>query len=54
MDTTDLKVLLINASTMALSFSNLENVLKILLLLASIGYTAQKWYFMNKRNGGGE
>jgi hypothetical protein len=52
MDTTDLKVLLINSSTMAISFSNLENTLKILLLLASIGYTAQKWYFMNKRNGG--
>ena len=54
MDNTDLKVLLINSSTMAISFSNLENTLKILLLLASIGYTAQKWYFMNKRNGGGK
>jgi hypothetical protein len=52
MDTTDIKVLLLNTSTMAISFSNLENTLKILLLLASIGYTAQKWYFMNKRNGG--
>jgi hypothetical protein len=49
MDTTDIKVLLLNTSTMAISFSNLENTLKILLLLASIGYTAQKWYFMNKR-----
>jgi hypothetical protein len=48
MDTTDLKVLLINSSTMAISFSNLENTLKILLLVASIGYTAQRWYLMNK------
>ena len=48
MDTTDLKVLLINSSTMAISFSNLENTLKILLLIASIGYTAQRWYLMNK------
>lgn len=49
MDTTDIKVLLFNASTMAISFSNLENTLKIILLLASIGYTAQKWYYMNKK-----
>ena len=48
MDTTDFKVLLINSSTMAISFSNLENTLKILLLVASIGYTAQRWYLMNK------
>ena len=48
MDTTDFKVLLINASTMAISFSNLEAILKIILLLASIGYTAQRWYYMNK------
>jgi len=37
-----------NASTLALSFSNLEATLKIVLLLASIGYTAQRWYLMNK------
>jgi len=49
MDTTDLKVLSFNAATMALSFSEIEAILKILLLVASIGYTAQKWYFMNKR-----
>jgi len=49
MDTTDIKVLLFNASTMAVSFSNIEDALKIILLIASIGYTAQKWYFMNKK-----
>jgi hypothetical protein len=48
MATTDLKLFLMNASTLALSFSNLEATLKILLLLASIGYTAQRWYLMNK------
>jgi len=48
MDTTDLKVLTFNAASMALSFSELEEFLKILLLLASIGYTAQKWYIINK------
>ena len=49
MDTTDLKVLTVNAATMALSFSELEEVLKILLLLASIGYTMQKWWIINKK-----
>ena len=50
MDATDIKVLLMNASTMALSFSNIEATLKITLLIASIGYTAQRWYLMNKKN----
>jgi len=51
MNTTDLKVYLMNVSTMAISFSNLEATLKIvLLLIASIGYTAQRWYLMNKEN----
>ncbi len=49
MDTTDIKVFLFNASTMAISFSNVENALKIILLIASIGYTAQRWYYMNKK-----
>jgi hypothetical protein len=50
MDATDLKVLLLNASTMAISFSTLEAALKIALLIASIGYTIQRWYLMNKNN----
>jgi hypothetical protein len=37
-----------NAATMAISFSTLEDTLKIVLLIASIGYTAQRWYLMNK------
>lgn len=50
MDATDIKVLLMNASTMAISFANIEAALKITLLVASIGYTAQRWYLMNKEN----
>jgi hypothetical protein len=50
MDATDLKVLLLNASTMAISFSTLEAALKITLLIASIGYTIQRWYLMNKKD----
>ena len=49
MDATDIKVILFNASTFVLSFSDLESTLKIVLLLASIGYTVQKWYLMNKK-----
>ena len=48
MDTTDIKVLILSSATMAVSFSNIEDTLKILLLIASIGYTAQRWYLMNK------
>lgn len=44
----DLKILLINSTTFLVSFSELENILKIILLLASIGYTAQRWYYMHK------
>lgn len=50
MDATDLKVLVLNASTMAISFSTLEAALKIALLIASIGYTIQRWYLMNKKD----
>jgi len=48
MGQTDLKLLLINSTTFLVSFSDLENILKIILLLASIGYTAQRWWQMNK------
>ena len=48
MDTTDVKVLILNSATMAVSFANVEDTLKILLLIVSIGYTAQRWYLMNK------
>ena len=48
MNTTDLKVYFMNAATMAISFTTLEDTLKIVLLLVSIAYTAQRWYLMNK------
>tara|TARA_R110000822_G_C14902150_1_gene449119 strand:- start:290 stop:445 length:156 start_codon:yes stop_codon:yes gene_type:complete len=51
MQETDLKLLLINSTTFLVSFSDLENILKIILLIASIGYTAQRWYYMHKKNG---
>lgn len=42
MSNTDLKLYTLNGITMALSFSNMENALKIVLLIASIFYTILK------------
>ena len=50
MNETDIKVLLLNATTLSISMSQVETVLKLLLLIISIGYTAQRWYFLRKRN----
>jgi|32_taG_2_1085360.scaffolds.fasta_scaffold11780_5 hypothetical protein len=50
MNETDVKVLLMNASTFAISFSQIEMALKITLLVLTIGYTAQRWYIMYKDN----
>lgn len=38
----DLKIAMINSATFVLSFSNIESILKIVLLLASIVYTVYK------------
>lgn len=48
MNETDIKVMLLNASTFVISFAQIEMALKIALLIISIGYTAQKWYLMQK------
>ena len=53
MTETDIKVLLLNASTFAISFAQIEMALKITLLLLTIGYTAQRWYLMHKENKDG-
>jgi len=50
MNETDVKVLLMNASTFAISFSHIEMALKIMLLVITIGYTAQRWWIMYKEN----
>jgi len=43
MNLTDLKIYGLNLSAFAISFTEVENALKILLLVVSIGYTIQKW-----------
>jgi hypothetical protein len=50
MDTTSLKIYSFNLSAMTVSSLNLvEDSLKILLLLVTIGYTASKWVEMRKK-----
>jgi hypothetical protein len=44
MNTTELRLYLINGSTIGVtSFTAMENGLKIILLLVTIGYTLSKW-----------
>ena len=49
----DLKIYGLNSLTLAISFSNVEAMLKIVLLLASIVYTILKTIELikNKKNG---
>jgi hypothetical protein len=49
---TDYKTLLINLGTFIFSMTNIDIVLKIILLVVTIGYTAHKWYLLNKNNEG--
>jgi hypothetical protein len=46
----DLRIGILNAVTLGISFTHIENGLKIVLLLLSIGYTAQKIYETHKKN----
>ncbi len=50
MDLNSFKLYLINLSAITVSTMDiLEDSLKILLLLVTIGYTAQKWYELKKK-----
>lgn len=49
MDVQDLKLYLINSLSLIISLSNIEMTLKIILLLASIGYTITKWVEIYKK-----
>lgn len=56
MNQEDVKLAVVNGGSMALSFSNIEYTLKILLLAASLVYTVYKIYELhesrkNKKNG---
>tara|TARA_R110000823_G_scaffold281839_1_gene400080 strand:+ start:28 stop:210 length:183 start_codon:yes stop_codon:yes gene_type:complete len=47
------EIAVINTTVLSIAtFSNLETFLKIVLLLVSIFYTANKWYYQNKKRNG--
>ena len=48
MTISDLKIYLLNIGTFAISMSQVDMVLKVLLLAISIGYTAHKWWLLTK------
>jgi hypothetical protein len=54
MDGTDIKVLLLNATTLAISFSQIESILKLVLLVASIIYTVQRSHNLYKNKKGND
>ncbi len=54
MDGTDIKVLLLNATTLAISFSQIESILKLVLLVASIIYTVQRSHDLYKKRKGND
>ena len=50
MSVQDLKIGILNAISLGISFTHVENSLKVILLLASIVYTVQKFYSTHKKN----
>tara|TARA_R100000935_G_scaffold48046_1_gene72348 strand:+ start:1778 stop:1942 length:165 start_codon:yes stop_codon:yes gene_type:complete len=46
----DYKTLFINFGTLGISMTDIDVILKIILLIITICYTLQKWYLMNKQN----
>jgi hypothetical protein len=45
----DIKLYIINALSLVISMTDLEPVLKILLLMVTIGYTVNKWYHLRNK-----
>ena len=45
----DIKLLAVNALTLAISMTHIEVTLKVILLLISIGYTVTKWVKLNEK-----
>ena len=48
MTISDLKIYLLNLSTLAISMSQVDTILKLTLLAVSIGYTIHKWWLLSK------
>lgn len=45
----DIKLLAVNALTLAISMTHIEVTLKVILLLISIGYTVTKWVKLKEK-----
>lgn len=54
MNTTDAKIYAINSASLMISMTEIEPVLKIVLLLVSIGYTVNKWLHLKANKDGKE
>ena len=46
----DIKLYSLSIGTMAISMTQIDNYLKILLLLVTIGYTVHKWIHLKKKD----
>ena len=46
MTESDIKIILLNTTAMTVSMAHVETVLKVALLIVSIGYTAQRWWLL--------
>lgn len=49
MNNEDIKVYAFSSAALGFSISDIEIALKIILLLASIGYTIQRWWVLRKQ-----
>ena len=46
----DIKLYALNLTALSVSMTNIENYLKVLLLLVSIGYTLSKWVSLKQED----
>jgi len=49
MNLNDLKIYGLNFGSFAISLTDIDMILKLTLLIVTIGYTINKWYIMNKK-----
>lgn len=49
MNLTDLKIYGMNVGALAFSLTEVEAILKVAVLIITIGYTVHKWWLMNKK-----
>ncbi len=50
MSVTDLKIYCLNLTTLGISFTQIDILLKVILVSISIGYTLHKWVLMYEKN----